>query len=295
MTTVIILAGGEGKRMGLTQGPKVIRCVPSAKGPSASHETSTGRLDPTVPSGTQETLNNSVPMIVSILSEVGRINYKRIIIVVGKHKELIDTVIQEHVAPDMLSKITYVMQPVPKGTGHAVMCCLHYLQMNDNVLILSGDVPYIKAETMELIMGVSKETVGSKNLKDLKGAFNKIRLMTMRLDNPTGYGRVIEDADGNVRIVEQRDCTDRELEEKRVNCGIYYTTGRLLMIRLPFLSCDNAQSEYYLTDIVNKDADVELCEIDESRKYEVTGINTELELEELVKSVNAQCDDDTPF
>jgi bifunctional UDP-N-acetylglucosamine pyrophosphorylase/glucosamine-1-phosphate N-acetyltransferase len=289
MTTVIILAGGEGKRMGLSQGPKVIRCVP--KGP----------LDPTVPKElsakgpnakglsnvNEETLNNGVPMIVRILSEVGRIHYKRILIVVGKYKELIDTVIQEHVAPDMLSKITYVLQPVPKGTGHAVMCCLPHLHMNDNVLILSGDVPYIKAETMELIMGVVS--------KDLKGAFNKIRLMTMRLDNPTGYGRVIEDADGNVRIVEQRDCTDRELEEKRVNCGIYYTTGRLLMIRLPFLSCDNAQSEYYLTDIVNKDADVELCEIDESRKYEVTGINTEFELEELVKSVNAQCDDDTPF
>lgn len=292
MTTVIILAGGEGKRMGLSQGPKVIRCVPmgiSAKGPSASHDTSTGRLDTTVPSGTQ------VPMIVRILSEVERIHYKRILIVVGKHKELIDTVIQEYIAGAMLSKITYVLQPVPKGTGHAVMCCLPHLHMNDNVLILSGDVPYISAETMELLMGVSKETVGPSDLKDLKGAFNKIRLMTMRLENPTGYGRVIEDANGNVRIVEQRDCSDRELEEKRVNCGIYYTTGRLLMIRLPFLSCDNAQSEYYLTDIVNKDTDVEICEIDESRKYEVTGVNTETELEELVKSVNAQCDDDTPF
>ena len=281
MTTVIILAGGEGKRMGLSQGPKVIRCVP--KGPIAKRDIfaqSANTQD--VPEGT------SLPMIVSILSEVGRIPYKRILIVVGKYKELIDTVIQEHVAPNMLSKITYVLQPVPKGTGHAVMCCLPHLHMNDNVLILSGDVPYIKAETMELIMGLN-------GLTCLKGAFNKIRLMTMRLENPTGYGRVIEDADGNVRIVEQRDCSDRELEEKRVNCGIYYTTGRLLMIRLPFLSCDNAQCEYYLTDIVNKDADVELCEVPESRKYEVTGINTELELEELVKSVNMQCDDDTPF
>ena len=99
-----------------------------------------------------------------------------------------------------------------------------------------------------------------------------------------------------MRIVEQRDCSDRDLEEKRVNCGIYYTTGRLLMIRLPFLSCDNAQSEYYLTDIVKgQDVDVEIFEVDESRKYEVMGVNTELELEELVKSVNTQCDDDTPF
>ncbi len=280
MTTVIILAGGEGKRMGLSQGPKVIRCVP--KGPK----------DPTVPKElSAKGLSNvnegtSLPMIVSILSEVKRINYKRILIVVGKYKELIDTVIQEHVAPDMLSKITYVLQPVPKGTGHAVMCCLPYLHMNDSVLILSGDVPYIKAETMELMTGNN----------NINYSFNKIRLMTMRLDNPTGYGRVIEDDKGNVRIVEQRDCTDRELEEKRVNCGIYYTTGRLLMIRLPFLSCDNAQCEYYLTDIVKgQETEVELCEIDESRKYEVTGINTEMELEELVKSVNAQCDDDTPF
>lgn len=285
MTTVIILAGGEGKRMDKNQGPKVIRCVPSAKRDIFAQSANTQD----VPEGPP------LPMIVRILSEVGRIHYKRILIVVGKYKELIDTVIQEHIAPDMLSKITYVLQPVPKGTGHAVMCCLPYLHMNDNVLILSGDVPYIKAETMELIIG-SKNL---KDLKDLKGAFNKIRLMTMRLDNPTGYGRVIEDDNGNVRIVEQRDCAcacaSTELEEKMVNCGIYYTTGRLLMIRLPFLSCDNAQSEYYLTDIVNKDADVEICEIDESRKYEVMGVNTELELEELVKSVNTQCDDDTPF
>jgi bifunctional UDP-N-acetylglucosamine pyrophosphorylase/glucosamine-1-phosphate N-acetyltransferase len=257
MATVIIMAGGNGKRMN-SELPKVLHLV------------------------------EGVPMIVRIMREAHRFGSPRILVVVGKGRDAIETVIQESCETAIVNKITYVFQSVPKGTGHAIMCCLPHLHMNERVLILSGDTPYIKAETLSLMSQCSKRTYG---------AFNKICLMTMHTDDPTGYGRVIEDDKGNVRIVEHRDCSDRELEEKRVNCGIYFTTGRILMMRLPFLSNANAQSEYYLPDIVkgiNDDVDIELCEITDNIKYQVMGVNTEMELVQLVKSANAQ-DDDTPF
>ena len=225
-----------------------------------------------------------------IIKEAHRFGSPRILVVVGKGREAIETVIQESCETAIVNKITYIFQSVPKGTGHAIMCCLPHLHMNERVLILSGDVPYIKAETMALM---TRGAAGSL------GTFNKICLMTMRMEDPTGYGRVIDDGKGNMRIVEHRDCTcaSTELEEKRVNCGIYFTTGRILMMRLPFLSNANAQSEYYLPDIIkgsNDDIDIELCEVPESDKYQVMGVNTEMELAQLVKSANTQ-DDDTPF
>ena len=260
MATVIIMAGGNGKRMN-SDLPKVLHHV------------------------------EGVPMIVRIVREAHRFGSPRILVVVGKGRDAIETVIQESCESAIVNKITYVFQSVPKGTGHAIMCCLPHLHMNERVLILSGDVPYIKAETMALM---TRGAAGSL------GTFNKIRVMTMRMEDPTGYGRVIEVAESNnVRIVEHRDCTcaSTELEEKRVNCGIYFTTGRILMMRLPFLSNANAQSEYYLPDIIkgsNDDIYIELCEVPESDKYQVMGVNTEMELAQLVKSANTQ-DDDTPF
>ena len=258
MTTVIILAGGEGKRMDKNQGPKVIRCVPmgiSAKGPSASRDIfaqSANTQD--VPSGPP------LPMIVRILSEVNRMPYKRILIVVGKHKELIDTVIQEHVAPDMLSKITYVLQPVPKGTGHAVMCCLHHLHMNDNVLILSGDVPLFSTESMRGLLNYTTKSAV---------------IVSTFLEEPRGYGRIIDS-----KIVEDKDCSDYEKTICNVNCGIYAFSNRFLCEHLPTLNNQNAQNEYYLTSIfdhVCKD-EVMLFEINKDKQHEVRGVNTKEDL-----------------
>ena len=190
-----------------------------------------------------------------IIKEAHRFGSPRILVVVGKGREAIETVIQESCETAIVNKITYIFQSVPKGTGHAIMCCLPHLHMNERVLILSGDVPYIKAETVALM---------TRGANPSGGAFNKIRVMT---------------------------------DEKKVNCGVYFTTGRILMMRLPFLSNANAQSEYYLPDIIkgsNDDIDIELCEVPESDKYQVMGVNTETELVQLVKSANTQ-DDDTPF
>jgi bifunctional N-acetylglucosamine-1-phosphate-uridyltransferase/glucosamine-1-phosphate-acetyltransferase GlmU-like protein len=185
---------------------------------------------------------------VSTIREAHQFGSPRILIVVGKNREAIETVIQESCETAIVNKITYIFQSVPKGTGHAAMCCLPHLHMNERVLILSGDTPYIKAETMTLM------------IKGTYGAFNKIRVMT---------------------------------DEKRVNCGVYFTTGRILMMRLPFLSNANAESKYHLEDIVksinvNKDMDVdiEFLEVPFSKDPCQT---------ELVKSDDDTQDDDTPF
>jgi bifunctional N-acetylglucosamine-1-phosphate-uridyltransferase/glucosamine-1-phosphate-acetyltransferase GlmU-like protein len=191
-----------------------------------------------------------------IIREAHQFGSPRILVVVGKEREAIETVIQESCETAIVNKTTYIFQSVPKGTGHAAMCCLPHLHMNERVLILSGDTPYIKAETMALM------SEGSK------GAFNKIRVMT---------------------------------DEKRVNCGVYFTTGRLLMMRLPFLSNANAESKYHLEDIVkgsNDDVDIEFLEVPYSKEsLEVPSSKESLEVPcktELVKSANTQ-DDDTPF
>ena len=191
-----------------------------------------------------------------IIKEAHRFGSPRILVVVGKGREAIETVIQESCETAIVNKITYVFQSVPKGTGHAIMCCLPHLHMNERVLIISDDAPYIKAETMTLMVNGTNPS---------GGAFNKIRVMT---------------------------------DEKKVNCGVYFTTGRILMMRLPFLSNANAESKYHLEDIVkgvDKDVDIELFEVPSSNG--TVGSFGPLEVPcqtELVKSVNTQ-DDDTPF
>lgn len=198
-----------------------------------------------------------------IIKEAHRFGSPRILVVVGKGREAIETVIQESCETAIVNKITYIFQSVPKGTGHAIMCCLPHLHMNERVLIISDDVPYITAETMALMTRGSNGTCS---------AFNKIRVMT---------------------------------DEKKVNCGVYFTTGRILMMRLPFLSNANAEFKYHLEDIVKGvDIDIELFEspfsvgpLEVPSKKGTVGSFGPLEVPcqtELVKSMNTQ-DDDTPF
>lgn len=188
-----------------------------------------------------------------IIKEAHRFGSPRILVVVGKGREAIETVIQESCETAIVNKITYIFQSVPKGTGHAIMCCLPHLHMNERVLIISDDAPYIKAETMALMTRGSNGTCS---------AFNKIRVMT---------------------------------DEKKVNCGVYFTTGRILMMRLPFLSNANAESKYHLEDIVtgvDTDVDIELCEVPSSNgPLEVPSKKESFEVKQMVKSE----DNDTPF
>lgn len=127
------------------------------------------------------------------------------------------------------------------GTGHAVMMALDYLNASDadNVLILNGDAPFMDAATI----------AESLALHEANG--NAVTVISARLDDPFGYGRIVQGADGSFeRIVEQKDATDEEKEIQNVNSGAYWFRREDLISSLGKLTTDNAAGEYYLTDTI---------------------------------------------
>ena len=231
--TIIILAGGLGKRMG-SDLPKVLHLV------------------------------GGVPMIVRILQSLPP--DVRILVVVGKYKDIIQDTIRKYT--DVA--LEYVVQDPALGTGHAIACCLPHISVDDSVVVLSGDVPLIRRET------IAKMFVGNPEL----------RVLTMFMEDPTGYGRIIYASEINgsrfVKIVEEKDCSDTERACQIVNCGIYGFCGEVAHRFIPLIQNVNAQREYYLTDIVglayDAGIDIETYKIEDEHRCEVVGINTLAEL-----------------
>jgi bifunctional UDP-N-acetylglucosamine pyrophosphorylase/glucosamine-1-phosphate N-acetyltransferase len=153
---------------------------------------------------------------------------------------------------------------------------------------LSGDVPLIRRETIEMMFK------GESSLKERfqdNNAVPFLRVLTMTADDPTGYGRIITDHEGYlVKIVEHKDCSLAELACAVVNCGIYAFSGYFAHHFIPLIQNENAQHEYYLTDIVELATSariiVEMCPIGDDEKHTVRGINT---LDELL-IVEELCD-----
>ncbi len=131
----------------------------------------------------------------------------------------------------------WVEQKEQLGTGHAVQQAEGFINDSDKVLILYGDVPLLKKSTIErLLENVSQKSIG---------------LLTVELDDPKGYGRIVRDNDGNVlKIVEEKDTTEDERLITEGNTGIIATPGNLLKEWLSRLENSNAQNEFYLTDII---------------------------------------------
>lgn len=151
-------------------------------------------------------------------------------VVIGHGAELIQQRIGDH-------NIHYCLQTEQLGTGHAVQQVADSLRSDAITLILYGDVPLIREATLDkLIALVDEETMG---------------LLTIELEDPSGYGRIIKDAQGSVRaIVEQKDATTDQLALCEVNTGVMAVKGKHIKQWLPQLSNNNAQEEYYLTDII---------------------------------------------
>lgn len=167
------------------------------------------------------------------------------------------------------TSLQWVEQAEQLGTGHAVAQSLDRLDDDSIVLVLYGDVPLVSETTLQAL---------------LKHAAQGVALLTMRLDEPTGYGRIVRNAEGKVqRIVEQKDADVDELAINEVNSGILAVEGRRLAAWLARLENANAQGEYYLTDIiamaVTDGVEVEaLCTTDMD---EVAGVNDRLQLARL--------------
>ncbi|MEP1217524.1 MAG: bifunctional UDP-N-acetylglucosamine diphosphorylase/glucosamine-1-phosphate N-acetyltransferase GlmU [Marinobacter sp.] len=166
--------------------------------------------------------------------------------------------------------VQWALQEQQLGTGHAVAQALPALPDDARVLVLYGDVPLTRPETLEsLVSQVSEGSLG---------------LLTVTLDNPDGYGRIIRNDAGQVTaIVEQKDASDAQKAISEVNTGILAVSARHLKNWLPQLSNSNAQGEYYLTDIIAMAADkgLTISVAQPGNEYEVQGVNNRLQLAEL--------------
>jgi bifunctional UDP-N-acetylglucosamine pyrophosphorylase/glucosamine-1-phosphate N-acetyltransferase len=164
----------------------------------------------------------------------------------------------------------YILQEQQLGTGHAVQQALPFFHDNSVVLILYGDVPLIRTETLERLV----EQVTA----------NSLALLTVDLENPRGYGRIIRDDEQKVTaIVEQKDASTAQLLINEVNTGIMAVNSAHLKQWLPLLSNDNAQGEYYLTDIIAmaQQQGVNIETEQPADQWEVLGVNDRRQQAEL--------------
>ena len=174
------------------------------------------------------------------------------------------------------SDITFAKQEPQLGTGHAVMQAIPYLNEAAPTLILYGDVPLTTAASLQRLL-------------DSAGA-DKLSILTVELENPAGYGRIVRERDAIVRIVEQKDATDTERAIREINTGIMVAPTAKLKQWLSTLSKDNAQGEYYLTDIVARAvADgVPVVSAQPDAIAETLGINSKVQLAELERIFQRQ-------
>jgi len=175
---------------------------------------------------------------------------------------------------------TWVEQKEQLGTGHAVMQAFDSVNLNNNVLVLYGDVPLTKKETLEAL------------LQDSEG---KVALLSVDLDNPFGYGRILRNDNKQVTgIVEQKDASAEQQEIKEVNTGILACNGESLKQLLNNIDNKNSQGEYYLTDIFALAANdgIEIKTAQATSSYEVEGVNNRLQLATLERIFQRNCADE---
>ena len=166
-------------------------------------------------------------------------------------------------------QIQWVEQAEQLGTGHAVQVTLPVLPREGVSLILSGDVPCITEQTLQKLLDVSRET--------------QIGLVTLKLADAAGYGRIVRENGKIQAIVEHKDASETQRQIQEINTGIYCVSNAKLHEWLPKLSNNNAQGEYYLTDIVAMAiADgLEVASVEPELAFEVEGVNDRVQLAAL--------------
>lgn len=165
--------------------------------------------------------------------------------------------------------VRFVLQEEQLGTGHAVKCAKDFLGDDGQTMILFGDTPLITAETL-------------KRLKEhhMKQK-NTVTVLSAMIEDPTGYGRIIRDADGRfVKSVEHKDASEAELKSHEINSGMYIFDTRELREALEKIQPNNAQGEYYLPDtltiIKDKGLKVDAFALDDPE--DITGVNDQEQL-----------------
>lgn len=229
---IVILAAGQGTRMH-SQTPKVLHAL-------------AGR-----------------PLLAHVLDCARALSPARIHVVYGHGGRLV---------PERLANepVEWVVQPEQRGTGHALRLALAGVADEACVLVLYGDVPLTRPESLRPLIAAAAE--------------DRLALMTMELADATGYGRIVRDAHGRVtRIVEHKDASDAERALSEINTGILAAPAVRLKKYLAQVKNDNAQGEYYLTDVVALAAadGVKITSLSPADRWEIMGVNTKTQLAEL--------------
>lgn len=171
-----------------------------------------------------------------------------------------------------------VLQEQRLGTGHAVHAALEKTQVEDGqVLVLCGDTPLLRAETLKSLVDAA-----------MSPAHEAGALLTMTYDDPTGYGRVMVAEDGcATAIVEQKDCTAEQALVKTCNAGVYCFDAELLRAHISELTCENAQNEYYLTDMVGilRAHGAAMAAVDCPDAVELMGVNSRIQLAQASRAM----------
>ncbi len=241
-TATVILAAGKGKRMNNPDMAKVMHPL------------------------------NGTPLIGHVVRLARRCHSGVIVAVIGHQREAVAAYLHE-LDPD----IRIAVQEEQLGTGHAVQQALPALDdFSGDVIILSGDVPLTRPETIDAMLQRHRTTGAA------------VTVLTAVMDDPTGYGRVLRDPSGHiVRIVEHRDATEEERTIREINSGIYVFQKSLLADALGRITNHNAQGEYYLPDVFSIFARegriMEPCIVEQL--HEIQGVNTVEQLAELEELV----------
>ncbi|PKO58249.1 MAG: UDP-N-acetylglucosamine diphosphorylase/glucosamine-1-phosphate N-acetyltransferase, partial [Betaproteobacteria bacterium HGW-Betaproteobacteria-19] len=203
------------------------------------------------------------PMLTHVLATARALAAKRICVVYGHGGEVVREQLD---APDL----AWARQEPQLGTGHAVQQALPHLTDGALALVLYGDVPLIGVPTLTRLVAAAGE--------------RRLGLLTVELDNPAGYGRILRDEAGRVvRIVEEKDASVAERTVREVNTGILVAPVARLRDWLGRIGNDNAQGEYYLTDIIGMAVaeDIDIVTVQPDAVAETLGVNSKRQLAEL--------------
>ena len=203
-----------------------------------------------------------MPLLAHVITAARALKPTRIVVVYGHGGERV----REAFAAD--ADVAWVRQEPQLGTGHALMQAVPLLDDTAPTLVLYGDVPLIRPVTLQRLIGAAGEGVG---------------LLTVELDDPDGYGRIVRSRGKVTRIVEHKDATDKQLEIREINTGIMVLPTARLKAWLTALKNNNAQKEYYLTDVIAAavKSRVAVGTAGSDIDWETTGVNSKAQLAEL--------------
>ncbi len=214
------------------------------------------------------------PIVNYVIETVDQLGAERIYLVVGHQSEMLKAVVKN-------KKVSYVLQSEQLGTGHAVMQAVDHLddQEAQSVIVLAGDCPLLQLNTLK------------KMLKAHQKAKAAVTVLTVKMDMPGMYGRIIREKNGDVQgIKEAKECSDQDLAIKEINTGAYIFNQKLLVAHLKQLDSNNTQGEYYLTDLIHifKKEGHGVVAYCMDNEHEAIGVNTRHDLAKINKTIYCQ-------